>query len=74
MMPATTLSPSEVAEALREAIAESGLSQRAYARRLGVSQPYINDVLLGHRSASERVLSALGLRRIVVIAAKEDCP
>ncbi len=72
MMPATTLSSAEVAQALREAIASSGVSQRTYAARIGVSQGYLTDVLSGKRSASERVLSALGLRRIVVIAAVED--
>lgn len=71
MMPATTLSAAEVAQALRDAIAASGVSQRTYAARIGVSQGYLTDVLSGKRSASERVLSALGLKRIVVIAAVE---
>ena len=72
MMPATTLSSAEVIDALRQAIEASGLSQRTYAQNIGVSQAYVSDVLAGKRSASERVLSALGLRRIVVIAHRED--
>ena len=72
MMPANTISGAEVIDALRAAIAASGVSQRTYAQRIGVSQSYISDVLAGKRSASERVLSALGLRRIVVIAHAED--
>ena len=71
-MPANTISGAEVIDALRAAIAASGVSQRTYAQRIGVSQSYISDVLAGKRSASERVLSALGLRRIVVIAHAED--
>ncbi len=66
MMPATTLSNAEVLQALREAVSASG-SQRTYATRIGVSQAYLGDVLHGRRSPGERVLSALGLKRIVII-------
>lgn len=70
-LPATTLSNDEVLQALRDAVSAAG-SQRTYATRIGVSQAYLGDVLHGRRHPSERVLSALGLRRIVVIAALED--
>lgn len=70
-LPATTLSTAEVLDALREAVNASG-SQRTYAARIGVSQAYLGDVLHGRRSPGERVLSALGLRRLVIIAALED--
>ena len=70
-LPATTLSNSEVLAALREAVTTAG-SQRTYASRIGVSQAYLADVLHGRRHPGERVLSALGLRRITVIAAQED--
>ncbi len=68
-MPATTLS--EVLDALRQAVSAAG-SQRTYASQIGVSQAYLGDVLHGRRHPGERVLSALGLKRIVIIAAKED--
>lgn len=71
MMPSTTLSTDEVLSALREAVETAG-SQRAYATKLGVSQAYLADVLHGRRSPGQRVLSALGLKRITVIAAKEE--
>lgn len=70
-LPATTLSNTEVLSALREAVSASG-SQRTYASSIGVSQAYLADVLHGRRSPGERVLSALGLRRLVIIAAQED--
>lgn len=60
-----------VLAALREAVDAAG-SQRTYAARIGVSQAYLGDVLHGRRSAGERVLSALGLRRITIIAHMED--
>lgn len=72
MMPATTLSTDEVIAALREAITAAG-SQRTYAASIGISQPYLGDVLAGRRAAGDKILAALGLRRITVIAAVEDC-
>ncbi|SFT30415.1 hypothetical protein SAMN04487845_1751 [Methylobacterium sp. yr668] len=56
-------------EALREAIEADG-SASAAARRLGCSASYLIDVRHGRRPASKRLLGALGLRRIVVEAAR----
>lgn len=70
-IPAATLTNAEVLAALREAVDAAG-SQRTYAASIGVSQAYLGDVLHGRRHPGERVLSALGLRRITVIAALED--
>lgn len=36
------------------------------AKALGVSLPYLSDMLHGNRNISERVLSKLKLRRVVV--------
>lgn len=41
-------------------------SQRAAARLLGFSQPYIADVLLGRRAISEKLAEKLGFMRIVM--------
>ena len=71
MMPATTLTNTEVLDTLREAVSAAG-SQRTYASSIGVSQAYLGDVLHGRRSPGERVLSALGLKKITVIAHVED--
>lgn len=70
-IPAATLTNAEVLAALREAVSAAG-SQRTYASQIGVSQAYLGDVLHGRRAAGERVLSALGLKRITVIAHVED--
>lgn len=70
-LPATTVSPDEVLSALRQAVAAAG-SQRTYASSIGISQPYLGDVLAGRRAAGDKILSALGLRRITVIASVED--
>ncbi len=54
----------KVLRLLRAAVAEAG-SQSAWARKHGVSQAYVNHVLLGRRQAGPRVLAGLGLERVV---------
>ena len=39
--------------------------QRALARRLGLSPSYLNDVMRGKREPAGKLLSALGLQRVV---------
>jgi DNA-binding transcriptional regulator YdaS (Cro superfamily) len=70
-LPNTTISPGEVLLALREAIAATG-SQRTYASSIGVSQAYLGDVLHGRRAAGDKILAAIGLRRITLVVAQED--
>lgn len=50
--------------ALRAACARAG-SQAAFARQAGVSAQLISDVLGAKREANDRILSQLGLRRVV---------
>jgi hypothetical protein len=71
MLPATAISNEEVLAALRQAVSDAG-SQRTYATTIGVSQSYLGDVLARRRAAGEKILGALGLRRVVLIAAAED--
>lgn len=40
-------------------------SQRALAKELGVSEPYLSDVINGRRDPGPKILKALGLERIV---------
>ena len=40
-------------------------SQRAWAQAHAVSEQYVCDVLMQRREPAEKILSALGLRRIV---------
>ena len=54
-------------EVLREAIHEYGTVANL-ARRHGISAQYIHDVCAGRSKASERLLKALGLSRVVVKA------
>jgi hypothetical protein len=70
-LPATTLSGAEVIHALRQAIASAGTAS-AFAAQAGLSAQYVADVLAGRRQPADRLLAALGLRRITVIAAEED--
>lgn len=41
-------------------------TQRAAAEALNISQPYLSDLLKGHRQMSQTMLDKLGLRRTVV--------
>lgn len=55
----------ELMALLREKIAEAG-DQRKLAAQLGVSQPHLSEILNGHKEPAEKLLTALGLRRVVM--------
>lgn len=52
---------------LNRAIEEAG-SQNELARRIGLPQAYLSQVLSGARPASDKLLTALGLKRVVIRA------
>jgi DNA-binding transcriptional regulator YdaS (Cro superfamily) len=54
---------SEVRAMLRQRSCELG-SQRALARAMGVSDPFLSDVLRGGRAISAVVLSYLGMTQV----------
>jgi transcriptional regulator with XRE-family HTH domain len=57
----------QVIEQLRVAVAILGTDrsgQAVFAKRHGMSQQYINDVLNGRRDPGPKVLAALGLERV----------
>lgn len=54
------------AHAALAALIETHGSQTAVAKRLGLSVPYINDLIHGRRLFSDAMLEKLGMRRIVV--------
>lgn len=58
------MTAAEVRDLLREACIDAG-SQRAWATEHGVSPVYVSDVLSGRREPGEKILDALGLRKIV---------
>ena len=43
-------------------------TQAAAADALGVSRPYLSDIINGRRDFSDAILERLGLRRVVVAA------
>lgn len=57
-------------ERLRQLVADYG-SQAAAARALGVSQPYVHDLLHGRRLFSAAMLARLGMRRETRIVAAD---
>lgn len=52
-------------EALKQMVRKEG-SQRAVARKLGISAVYLGDILLGRRGISDNVAAMLGYRREVI--------
>ena len=65
------LATTEIVELLRTATSAAG-SVAAWAREHQVSVPYVHDVLHGNRQPGARILSALGLEKVVIIAAQES--
>jgi len=59
----TTLSVDDVREQLRAKTKETNAASAA--RALGISPQYMCDVLAGAREPGEKLLAALGLRRVV---------
>lgn len=51
----------ELIQALRDRASES--SQAALAKWLGISQPYLSDVLNGRRAPGPKILRKMGLKR-----------
>ncbi len=58
------LTEDDVRERLRAAIDAAG-SQQEFARRMGISAQYINDVVRGRREPGQKILDALGIERVV---------
>lgn len=54
-------------ERLRRFVGEHE-TQREAADALGISRPYLSDLLNGNRPFSDPILEKLGLRRVVVTA------
>lgn len=50
---------------LRQLVEQYG-TQKAAAMSLGISQPYLSDLMKGRRTFSDKILKKLGLRSVVV--------
>lgn len=58
------LTEEQARERLQQRLDMAG-KQVALAKELGVSLPYLNDVLHGRRELAGKVLDALGLERVI---------
>ena len=61
----------KVVRLLREACTKAG-SQNAWAKQHGITQQYVNQVLTGRSLPGPRILSALGVKRVIRIAREEE--
>jgi len=50
---------------LRRRVRQAGQTQQTVARDLGISAAYLSDVLSGRREPGQKLLTALGLVRVV---------
>ena len=55
----------ELIEHIRQLLAEAG-TQKELAANLGVSAAYLGDVLLGRKEPGRKMLTALGVERVVI--------
>ena len=60
----TTITPARVRQLLRARCEQAG-SQSGAGRKLGLHQPYINDVISGKRPPSDDLCAALFIERVV---------
>ena len=67
------LTPFQMLDVVRKAVEVAG-SQRAFAKQVGFSQPYISDVLSGSREVSASLAEKLGYRRRVLFVEKSKPP
>ena len=63
------MATNDVLDSLRERVQRAG-TQKDAAKSLGISGPYLCDLLHGRRPFSDRILWALGFERVVVKAGK----
>ncbi len=64
-MKKTTITIDEVRRRLQQQIDLHG-SQTAAARNLGVSLAYLNDVIRGRREPGEKLLTPIGIQKVVI--------
>lgn len=62
---AAWMTPDGLREMIRSLVTYEG-GQRPLAKRLGVSEPYLSDVLHKRREPGGKMLKALGCRRVVI--------
>lgn len=56
------LTEQDVIKRLTEAVEAAG-GQRQFARSIGLTPAYVNDVLHGRRALADRILAAIGVER-----------
>lgn len=65
------MNKTEFMQYLQQLVAEAG-SQKDLASRLKISAPYMNDILLGRRDPSKKLLNALGFEQVVTYQPKNQ--
>jgi DNA-binding phage protein len=58
------LEPKEIVQLLRAEVKKAG-SQTAWAKRVGIERSFVNFVLHGRKQPTEKIILALGLRRVL---------
>ena len=66
------LTPEEVRHWVRMIVERHGGCQKYVARKLGISEQYLCDLLKGNRSPSAKLAQSLGLRRVLAYEVVEE--
>lgn len=59
------LSSNTLRSLMRDIMTDEGWTQAQFAERCGISEAYLSDILNDRREPGEKLLQALGLRRVV---------
>ncbi len=57
------INESDLRGKLRDFLVRRGLNQKQFADSVGLSQPYISDIMLGRRAVPDSIAEKLGYRR-----------
>jgi transcriptional regulator with XRE-family HTH domain len=57
------ITDSDLREKLRGFLARRGLNQKQFAASVGLSQPYVSDIMLGRRGIPDEIAAKIGYRK-----------
>jgi predicted XRE-type DNA-binding protein len=57
------INESDLRGKLRDFLARRGLNQKQFAESVGLSQPYISDIMLGRRAIPDVIAEKVGYRK-----------
>lgn len=66
------MTQTEFIEFLRKQVEKCG-TQKEYASKIGVSLPYLNDVVNGRKEPGKRLITGAGFEKVITYRRKQPC-